>query len=69
MEHEAQVLIGGVGVADVELDRLPDADVVGEGEGFVRLVDADQVADEKIPAPEALAIFADGPADEQTVLQ
>src|ERR1043166_2956080 len=68
LKHEPQVFIGAVGVADVELDGLADADVVADRDGAGVAVEADQVADQEIAAAEGVAVFADRPADHQAAL-
>jgi hypothetical protein len=66
-EHLFQVLRRRFGVADVELDGLARARQVGDGHGPALLVDAHHVANHEVAAGESLAVFADGPADEQAV--
>ena len=63
----AQVLVGGLGVADVELDGLADADQVGDRDG-PGVVGPDHVADQEVAALERLLVLVDHPADVQAVL-
>ena len=64
----AQVLVGRLGVADVELDRLAATDPVGDGQGPGPRVEADQVADQEVAAAELVAVLVDRQADEQPLL-
>ena len=67
-EAQAEVLVGGLGVADVELDGLSDPDQVGDLDGS-RVVGPDHVADQEVAALERSLIFVDHPADVQAVLE
>src|SRR5436190_22267636 len=49
-KHKAQVLVCGLLVADVELDRLANGDVIRQRHRAGLLIGAGDVADEEIPA-------------------
>ncbi len=63
-----QILIGGGRVAHMKLDRLPDAHAVGDRQGAGRVVQAHDIADQKIAAAKSVLILADDAADVQAVL-
>ena len=56
-QQVAQVLVGGVGVADVELHRPARRDDVADGDGAAALVGAHHVADEEV-APAELGLVS-----------
>ncbi len=66
-QQATEVLIGGLGVADVELDRLPDPNDVGDRDPS-RLVAPDHVADQEVAALEPLLVFVDDPANVKPLL-
>ena len=62
-EQRAQVFIGGVGVADVELHGLTGADQVAEGEGSALTVGSDHVRDQEVATVETLLVLTHRQAD------
>src|ERR1043166_3761670 len=67
-EQLAKILIGRVGVANVELHGLADANVVGDAHGAGVPIDTDDVADEEVAALEAVLVLVDDQTDVHTVL-
>ena len=64
-EQQAEVLVGGGGVADVELHGLPDLDPVADRERAGVLVDAEHVAHEEVAAAEVEPVLVDDDAEVQ----
>ena len=64
-QHLAQVLVGGRGVAHVELHGLADGDVVAHHDGAGRLVAAEHVAHEEVAASEVGLVLVDHDAEVQ----
>ncbi len=62
-EEEAHFLVGGFGVADVELKGLSGADHVADEDGARFAADADEGADEKIASAVVAFSFIDDAAD------
>lgn len=65
VEEHGEVFVGGLSVADVELDGLSDADEISDGDGFLLFFDADDVSDDEVIATEAVFVFVDGAPDEE----
>ena len=64
-EQLAQVLVGGRRVADVELHRLADGDVVADDDRARGLVAAEHVAHEEVAAAEVGLVLVDDDAEVQ----
>jgi len=62
-----QILVGRVGVADVELDRLADVDHLADGQRPRRLVGAEQIAYEKVAPLEVEPVLVDDEAKVQSL--
>src|SRR5882672_298467 len=69
LEEKIQVLVGGGGVAHVELNCLAGADEIGDADAAAGLFHAEDVADEEVAARPGLAIFVDGGADVEAVVK
>ena len=67
-EQEAQVLVGAVGVADLELDGRPDLGDGADGEVPGLRVGAEHVADQEVAAPEGVLLLVDHLAHVEPVL-
>ena len=68
-EQRPQVLVGGGGVADVELDGATDGDLLADGDRAGLAVAADQVADEEVAAAEVDPVLVDDDAEVQALLE
>ena len=69
LQERMQVLIGALGIADLELDGLADADAIGNGEGAGLPVEPEDVADQKIAALERALVLVNDEADVQPLLE
>ena len=58
-----EILVGGLRIADLELNGLSFLDDVSDDNGSGLLVGSNQIADEKIPPGELRALFIHGNAD------
>ena len=56
-QQQPQVFVRGVGVADVELHGLADADSVGDDQGAGGAVEAVEVADEEVTPVEVVLVL------------
>ena len=68
LQQGVQILVGARGVADLELDRLPDADVVRDDERAALLLQAHDVADEEVAALEFALVLVEDASDVQAVV-
>ncbi len=64
-QQPLEILVGGVGVADVELHRRADLEHVVDGDGAGLAVAAQDLADEEVAGPELGLSFVDHPAQMQ----
>ena len=68
-EQRPEVLVGGGGVADVELDGLADGDLLADRDRAGLAVGADHVADEEVAAAELRSVLVDDDAEVQALLE
>ena len=68
-EQLPEVLVGRVGVADVELHGLADADLLADRERARALVGAEQVADEEVAPAELGLVLVDDEPDVQAAAE
>ena len=62
-EHQPHIFIGGGGIAEMELDSLPDSQFAVDDNGTAVFIGPHQIANEKITSPKRIAIFADSLAE------
>ena len=62
-EQQLEVLVGGVGVPDVELEGLADLDTVGDGDRAGVRVGPEQAPDQEVAPVEAVLVLVDDLAD------
>ena len=68
-EHRPQVLVGRLGIADVELDRLAGADKRPDRDGAVVFIRADHAGDQEVATIEVVLILVHRHADVRPALE
>src|SRR5438132_9724830 len=69
LQERMQVLIGALGIPNLELDGLADADAIRNGQGPGLPVEPEDVADQKIAALERALVLVNDKADVQPLLE
>src|SRR5205085_1503852 len=69
LQQRLQILVRGVGIANVELDRLTHPNVVGDREGAALALQSHDVADQEIAPLKLALVFIDDAAYVQPCLE